>query len=112
MGMIIKLLKRQNAYLNQFSQLSQCQFQRIQKGDLSRINHFYRNRQVLLNKIESIDQDIKQNEHNSVDKKEKKEILELLNEKRKIGHSILQNDLCIHRFLKEREQNLIKDQSA
>ncbi len=110
--MIIDLLKQKNTYLTQFSRLSIGECQRLKKGDFSRINEFCSARQKILKSIAKIDAQIQTYKEAHLSEQEKKDIIQLLKEKRSIVCSIVQQDLLIHCYVNEQKLPSLKDRSA
>jgi len=109
---VIDLLKQKNNYLSQFEKMNVFECRRLQSGDYSHIEQFYYSRQIILDAIENIDNSLKTYRVQKVSEENKKTILNLLNEKRKITLSILRQDIIIHSYLNDLQYDVLENQTA
>ena len=112
MELIIDLLQQKNNYLLQFKKIGSLECQRLQVGDYSHIEQFYYSRQIILDAIENIDIQIKNYAPQHTSKEYKKIIKLLLQKRRIITKSILQQDITIHSYLNDLQYDRIEDQIA
>ncbi|MDE0118924.1 MAG: hypothetical protein OXM55_02810 [Bdellovibrionales bacterium] len=112
MELVIDLLQQKNNYLLQFEKIGFFECQRIRAGDYSHIEQFYYSRQIILDAIENIDIQIKNYTPQHVSKEYKKTIKALLQKKRAITKSILQQDIMIHSYLNDLQYDIVEDQTA
>ena len=114
MKKIIKLLKRKNDCLREFEKASVQEYRRLRLGDLSHIESFYHHRQKILKIIDNIDRELKTTTTASISEKDKKTMLDLIQEKKKITLTVLQQDLLIHSYLNDQRHHddIAEDQIA
>ena len=94
---LFHLLEQKNSYLLEFHKLNMDELNRLAEGRMNNLENFYYSRELLLNAIHKLDDQISQNqiEELEVNKKEKKKLVDILNLKRKMVLSILDQDLAI-----------------
>ena len=109
---VIKLLRQKNDYLKQFEKISAQEYHRLCLGDYSHIDQFCHNRQKLLNIMDNIDKQLKNIKPKAISEKDKKTMLSLIQEKKKITLNVLQKDLLIHAYLNDTKQETVKAQIA
>ncbi len=112
MKKIIKLLQQKNDCLREFEKLSVQEYHRLCLGDLSHIESFYHHRQRILKMIDDIDRKLKTIKTASISEKDKKTMLDLIQEKKKITLTVLQQDLLIHSYLNDQRHDIAEDQIA
>lgn len=99
---MIQLLKKQVSYLKDFQKINLEEGKRIYQGNLTNLEAFYYDRELLLNAVERIDQKLKTkniDHYEGVGNKEKSIVVQLLKEKRKSICEILNQDIEIHSLL-------------
>ena len=109
---IINLLRQKNDYLQQFERISSKAYHRLCLGDYSHIDTFYHDRQRLLNIMDQIDKQLNSITPVAVSEKDKKTMLSLIQEKKKITMSVLQKDLLIHSYLNDAQYDTAQEQIA
>ena len=108
---MIQLLKQQISYLKDFQQINQEEEKRIYQGDTTNLEAFYYDRELLLNAVDKINKKLKIqsiDQYVGVGNIQKDTVRELLKEKRKILHDILNQDMEIH----SRINSYISDQKT
>ena len=96
---VIDLLGRKNGYLVDFQTLNSEELARIEQGNFANLEAFYYDRELLLNAMEKLDHKLREysvDELGSTQSPFKEKILELLKNKRKFIHNILDQDMAIH----------------
>lgn len=95
---LFETLEKKNSYLLEFHKINMEELSRLAKGSLGNLENFYYSREILLNAISRLDNKISLddlNEDVEIQPKEKKKLLDILNLKRKMVMSILDQDLTI-----------------
>ena len=95
---IFETLEKKNSYLLEFHKINMEELGRLAQGSLKNLENFYYSREILLNAISHLDDKISLNDlkkNIKINKKEKKKLLDILNLKRKMVMSILDQDLTI-----------------
>ena len=94
---LFDLLEKKNSYLLEFHKINTEELKRLAKGCFDHLEDFYYSRELLLNAIHKLDDKISQNPIGNikVQKSEKKKLTDILNLKRKMVMSILDQDLTI-----------------
>ena len=94
---LFQLLEQKNSYLLEFHKINMDELSRLAEGSINNLENFYYSREILLNAINKLDDKISSNKIESlrVNKREKKRLIDILNLKRKMVLSILDQDLTI-----------------
>ena len=95
---LFEILEQKNSYLLEFHKINMNELNRLAEGCTDNLEDFYYSRELLLDAIHKLDHKIYENSLNKdlkVDKRQKKKLLGLLNLKRKMVMSILDQDLVI-----------------
>ena len=108
----VDLLKQKNNYLVQFEKISSLEYHRMQSGNHNNIKQFYYSRQIILDAIASIDKHLNTYQTQDISEEDKKTVLSLLQQKRKITLAILQTDILIHSYLNNLQYDVVEDQIA
>jgi len=100
---LFNLLEQKNSYLLEFHKLNMSELKLLAEGKMNHLEDFYYSRELLLNAISKLDDKLEENEMGGVqvDKKQKKKFLDILNLKRKMVMSILDQDLVIISLINE-----------
>ena len=108
---LFQLLEKKNSYLLEFHKINMNELKRLGEGSLNNLENFYYSREILLNAINKLDSKIskKKIESVSVNKKEKKKLIDILNLKRKMVLSILDQDLAIISLVDHLKNTIAKD---
>jgi len=96
---MINILKKKNFYLELFKSINSEELNRIQKGDLSNLESFYYDREILLNAMDKIDKQLSQyklEQLDDVSENSKRKIISLLKNKKQFIYTILNQDVQIH----------------
>lgn len=104
---LFDLLEQKNSYLLEFHKINMDQLGHLSKGSLKNLEDFYYSRELLLDAIHKLDCQISGNklEHITAKKSEKKKLIEILNLKKKMVMSILDQDLAILSLINELKKN-------
>ena len=94
---LFQLLEQKNSYLLEFHKINMDELKRLAEGSLNNLENFYYSREILLNAINKLDHKIFKNNMESlkINKQGKKKLIDILNLKRKMVLSILDQDLAI-----------------
>ena len=94
---LFNLLEQKNSYLLEFHKINMNELNLLSKGCTDNLENFYYSRELLLNAIHKLDRKISENkiENLKVGRGEKKKLVDILNLKRKMVMSILDQDLAI-----------------
>ena len=94
---LFEVLEKKNSYLLEFHKINMDELNRLANGSIDNLENFYYSREILLNAINRLDNEISPNnlEKLKVNKIEKKKLIDILNLKRKTVMSILDQDLAI-----------------
>ena len=96
---MIDILKKKNFYLELFESINSEELNRIQQGDLSNLESFYYDREILLNAMDKIDQKLSQyklEQFDDVSETSKRKIISLLKNKKQFICTILNQDMQMH----------------
>lgn len=96
---MIDMIKKKNFYLELFESINSEELHRIQQGDLSNIESFYYDREILLNAMDKIDKKLNQyklEQFDDVSESSKRKIISLLKNKKQFICTILNQDMQIH----------------
>ena len=95
---LFEVLEQKNSYLLEFHKINMNELVRLAEGYIDNLENFYYSRELLLNAINKLDDTIS---HNNLDKNlkinkiQKQKLIDILNLKRKMVLSILDQDLTI-----------------
>ena len=95
---LFEVLEQKNSYLLEFHKINMNELDRLAEGYIDNLENFYYSRELLLNAINKLDDTIS---HNNLDKNlkinkiQKQKLIDILNLKRKMVLSILDQDLTI-----------------
>ena len=94
---LFELLEQKNSYLLEYHKINMDELRRLEEGSINNLENFYYSREILLNAINKLDHKISENQIKSleVNKRGKKKLIDILNLKRKMVLSILDQDLTI-----------------
>ncbi|MCY4321489.1 MAG: hypothetical protein OXC37_03670 [Bdellovibrionaceae bacterium] len=93
---LFQLLEQKNSYLLKFHEINKDELERLSEGSTDNLENFYYSREILLNAIKKLDdQTSNKIKAVKVNKQEKKKLIDILNLKRKMILSILDQDLAI-----------------
>ena len=95
---LFEVLEQKNSYLLEFHKLNMDELSRLSEGCIDNLENFYYSREFLLNAINKLDKKISHNEWDkkvTVNAREKKKLADILELKRKMVLSILDQDLTI-----------------
>ena len=112
---LFETLEKKNSYLLEFHKINMEELSRLAKGSLGNLENFYYSREILLNAISKLDDKISLNDLNEdveIEAKEKKKLLDILNLKRKMVMSILDQDLTIISLVDKLKKEGIKEAVA
>ena len=107
---LFEILEQKNSYLLEFHKINMYELNRLAEGCIDNLENFYYSRELLLNAINKLDHKISQNnldKNLKVDKTQKKKLLRILNLKKEMVMSILDQDLAILSLI-----NKIKDKNV
>ena len=109
--MLFQLLEQKNSYLLEFHKINMEELSRLAEGCINNLENFYYSREILLNAIHKLDREISKNkiETLQVNKQEKQKLIDILNLKRKMVLSILDQDLAIISLIGQLKKSNIKD---
>ncbi len=96
---MIDMLKKKNFYLELFESINGEELSRIKTGDLSNLESFYYDREILLNAMDKIDKKLKEyklEQFDDVSENSKRKVVGLLKNKKQFIHTILNQDMQIH----------------
>ena len=108
---LFKILEQKNSYLLEFHKINMNELGRLAEGCIDNLENFYYSRELLLNAINKLDDKISQNnldEDLKVNKTQKKKLIDILNLKRKMVMSILDQDLTIMSLVDQIKKRNIK----
>ncbi|MCZ0932141.1 MAG: hypothetical protein OXJ52_03200 [Oligoflexia bacterium] len=108
---LFQLLEQKNSYLLEFHEINMDELSRLAEGSVNNLENFYYSREILLNAINKLDHEISKNkiEALKVNKQEKKKLIDILNLKRKMVLSILDQDLAIISLVGQLKKSNTKD---
>ncbi|MDE0092872.1 MAG: hypothetical protein OXN83_06275 [Oligoflexia bacterium] len=108
---LFQLLEQKNSYLMEFHKINMDELQRLAEGSMDNLENFYYSRELLLNAINKLDNKISHNKMESlrVNKREKKKLIDVLNLKKKMILSILDQDLAIISLVDQLKKANTKD---
>ena len=95
---LFETLNKKNSYLLEFHKINMNELDRLAEGCIDNLENFYYSRELLLNAINKLDNKISLknlDENLKVNKTDKKRLTDILNLKRKMVMSILDQDLTI-----------------
>ncbi len=99
---MIELLSKKNSYLIEFQKLNKEELGRLKNSNFQNLEDFYYDREILLNAISRIDQELshyKVEDFKDVSEESKRKIIYLLRNKRQFLVYILNQDMQIHEQL-------------
>ena len=105
------LLEQKNSYLLEFHKLNMDELNLLANGRIDHLEDFYYSRELLLNAISKLDIQISEDEieNTKVNNNQKKKLVDILNLKRKMVMSILDQDLAIISLVNELKRGKIAD---
>ena len=108
---LFQLLEQKNSYLIEFHKINMDELRRLAEGVLDNLENFYYSRELLLNAINKLDDKISKNkiEELKINQREKKKLVDILNLKRKMVLSILDQDLTIIALMDQLKKARVKD---
>ncbi|MBC6415743.1 MAG: hypothetical protein GDA46_05050 [Bdellovibrionales bacterium] len=108
---LFNLLEQKNSYLLEYHKLNVNELDRLAKRRVENLEDFYYSRELLLDAISKVDTKISKNkiENLDVNKKQKKRLVSILNLKRKMVMSILDQDLTILSLVNELKKGKTQD---
>ena len=112
---MIELLRKKNSYLMEFQKLNKEEFGRIKMSNFQNLEAFYYDREILLNAVDRIDQELsryKIEDFVDVSEKSKKKIIYLLKNKREFLLHILNQDMQIHEQLEGHQPSVKENKIA
>jgi len=95
---LFEALEKKNSYLLEFHKINMNELDRLAEGSMDNLENFYYSRELLLSAINKLDDTISQNnldKNLKISKNQKQKLMEILNLKRKMVLSILDQDLTI-----------------
>ena len=95
---LFEVLEQKNSYLLEFHKINMHELNRLAEGCLNNLENFYYSRELLLNAINKLDHKISRNrldKNLKINKTQKRKLIDILNLKRKMVISILDQDLII-----------------
>ena len=96
---LFEVLEQKNAYLLEFHKINMHELNRLAEGRIDNLENFYYSRELLLDAICDLDHKISSESHFAkdvrIDETQKKKLLDILNLKRNMVISILDQDLAI-----------------
>ena len=108
---LFEILEQKNSYLLEFHKINMDELDRLAEGCIDNLEKFYYSREFLLNAIHKLDDRISQNnldENLKVNKIQKNKLIDILNLKRKMVMSILDQDLAIISLVDQIKKRNIK----
>ena len=110
-GSLFNLLEQKNSYLLEYHKLNIDELCKLAEGRMDHLEDFYYSRELLLNAISKLDVKISKNkiEGLEVNKSQKKKLVDILNLKRKMVMSILDQDLAIISLVNELKKGKTKN---
>ncbi len=108
---LFEVLEQKNSYLLEFHKINMNELNHLAEGCLDHLEDFYYSRELLLNAINRLDDKISQknwDKNLKINKAEKKKLVEILNLKRKMVMSILDQDLIILSLVDKIKKDSIK----
>lgn len=97
--LLFEILEKKNFYLLEFHKINMAELRQLTtKGNVDNLENFYYSRELLLNAINKLDSQISTNKlikNLKINKKEKRRLMDILNLKREMVMSILEQDLTI-----------------
>ena len=110
-GSLFNLLEQKNSYLLEYHKLNIDELRKLADGRMDHLEDFYYSRELLLNAISRLDVKISKNtiESLEVNKSQKKKLVDILNLKRKMVMSILDQDLAIISLVNELKKGKTKN---
>ena len=108
---LFQLLEKKNSYLLEFHKINMNELKRLAEGSINNLENFYYSREILLNAINKLDHKISKNKIESlkVNKQGKKKLIDILNLKKKMVLSILDQDLAIISLVDQLKKSEAKD---
>jgi len=98
---LFEMLDQKNGYLLEFHQMNLDEINKLNQGCTDHFETFYYNREVLLNAIDKLDRKLSINRCSKMNRAEKKKLVEILNIKKDMVLSILEQDLMIMSLLEQ-----------
>lgn len=103
---LFQLLEQKNSYLLEFHKINMDELKRLSEGSIDNLENFYYSREILLNAIKKLDDKTSSKIKSlKVNKQEKKKLIDILNLKRKMILSILDQDLVIISLIDQLKQS-------
>ena len=108
---LFEMLEQKNSYLLKFHKINMDELNRLAEGYIDNLENFYYSRELLLNAINKLDRRLpwdNLNENLQINTVEKKKLMDILNLKRKMVMSILDQDLTIISLVDQIKRGSIK----
>ncbi len=109
---VFEILEEKNSCLLEFHRINTDEIRRLSQGRIDNLENFYLSRELLLRAISRLDSKIAQNNSNSsgprktleVNQEERQKLLELLNLKKSMVMSIVDQDMTILSLMEKLHQ--------
>lgn len=108
---LFEILDRKNSYLLEFHKINMDELKRLAEGHTDNLENFYYSRELLLNAIYKLDDQISKDYETKalrVSARDKKKLINTLNFKKKMVMSILDQDLTIMSLVDQMKKESIK----
>ena len=108
---LFEMLEQKNSYLLEFHKINMDELSRLAEGCIDNLENFYYSRELLLNAINKLDSRLlwdNLNENLQINTVEKKKLMDILNLKRKMVMSILDQDLTIISLVDQIKRGSVK----
>ena len=92
---LLELLEQKNSCLLEFHKINMDELSRLSEGRTDNLENFYYSRELLLNAINKLDCSVSEAPARNIDPAQKKRLTDILNLKKNIVISILDQDLAI-----------------
>ena len=109
---IFEVLEKKNSYLLEFHKINMNELSRLSKGHIDNLENFYYSRELLLNAINQLDNEISRKKIRKslkINPIQKKKLVDIFKLKRKMVLSILDQDLAIISLVDKLKKGKIKD---
>ena len=105
---LFEMLEQKNSYLLEFHKLNTDQINLLSQGLTDNFENFYYSREILLNAINKLDSKMAKKDSKEgfkINKPERKKLMDILNLKKRMVLSILDQDLTIISLVEKLNQN-------
>jgi hypothetical protein len=114
MDNVIKLLQEKNLHLNKFHELNESEINKFMDGQYEDLEVFYHARETILDMVRCIDRLIDSamppaDEKVEMTPAQKKDVIQIMNEKNDLVTRILAQDLTILSCIEETKSSIIKE---